>query len=289
MRPLHKTPDSPRLQTSVPDFSIIITMDTQQPFPFQKLPTEIRLMVYECIPIQIKRNDFNTVSNTSLNPRFFATVSKYIDQSILLTCRRIHAEAAVIMQRRLEDILATPPRWIVDLSNNVNIHKCGGPLWHISRYLTKRAIKAGKSLGTVPYLGTGMGASGARYHPDSDPDYEKLARMTELWFRSLDHQRQTRNSVPSIEIALTAPEGCPALVTSRAQAQLGRTLFEEHGGFRFVLRRTFDHFPNSANTGGLEMKAIVFGHDTGDVVRAVQGPMIGPDEFAQQWGSGNYY
>jgi hypothetical protein len=262
-------------------------MDTHQSFPFQKLPTEIRLMIYECIPVQIERHEFSTISNAIANPHSFATVTKHIDLSILLTCRQVHAEAAAIMQKRLDDILATPPRWIIDLSHNVNIHKCGGPLWHISRYLAKRAVKAGKSLGTVPYLGTGMGASGARYNPENDPGYDKLARMTELWFRSLDHQRQTTDSVPSIEIALTAPEGCPPSITSRAQAQLGRTLFEEHGGFRFVLRRTFE-YPDSHGRSGMEMKAIMFGHDRGDVVRAVQGRVIQPDEFAQQWGSGNY-
>jgi hypothetical protein len=265
-------------------------MDSQQPFPFQRLPIEIRLMVYECIPVEIKKHDFTTTSMTSTKTRSFATVCKYVDLSILLTCRQVHAEASAIMQKKLVDILETPPRWVIDFSHAISIHKCGGPLWHISRYLAKRCLKAGKALGGVPYLGTGMGASGARYSPENDPDYAKLARMTELWFRSLDHQRTSKDSQPIIEIALIAPKECLPSVAVRALRQLAKTLFEEHGGFQFTLRRAKDQYPESTPmTRAQEKKAMEFGHDRGDAVRAVQGSGIEVAEFEQQWSNGSYY
>lgn len=269
------------------------TMDSQRPFPFQKLPIEIRLMVYECLPVQIKRHDFNTSSNTigsSSKGRSFTTVSKYVDLSMLLTCRQVHAEASAIMRKKLLDILETPPRWVIDLSQGVSIHKSGGPLWHISRYLARRAVKARTALGGVPYLGTGMGAGGARYNPENDPDYATLARMTELWFRSLDHQRTTADLVPSIEIAIRAPKECISGATIGTLRLLAKALFEEHGGFRFVLRRVVEDYPVCLeNMSARETKAIEFGHNRGDAIRAVFGLAIEAAEFEEQWSTGGYY
>jgi hypothetical protein len=269
-------------------------MDSQDTFPFMQLPTEVRLMIYECIPVQVKQHDFTTVSGSQTNPRSFNAISKSIDLSILLVSKKVHAEASAIIQRKLDDILQTPPRWIINLSININIHKCGGPLWHMSRYLAKEAVKAKKSLGSVPYLGTGMGASGARYAPEKDPQHAKLAQLTEMWFRSLDHQRTAMkgkfNAVPSIEIALVAPEHCPSSVTSRALGQLARILFAEHGGFRFVLRKASHMFPDRPDDVlADETKALVVGHDRGDSVRAVRGSGIEVEEFEQQWNHGGYY
>jgi len=250
-------------------------------------------MVYECLPVQIKRHDFNTSSNTigfSSKGRSFTTVSKYVDLSILLTCRQVHAEASAIMQKKLLDILDTPPRWIIDLSQGVNIHKIGGPLWHISRYLARRAVESRKALGSVPYLGTGMGAGGARYNPVNDPGYTKLARMTDGWFRSLDHRRTTTGVVPSIEIAITAAKECIPGATVGALRLLTKALFEEHGGFRFVLRRVADDYPSCPESlSARETKAIEFGHNRGDAVRAVLGSGIEAAEFEEQWSTGGYY
>jgi hypothetical protein len=270
-----------------------ITMEPQEAFPFMQLPTEIRLMIYECIPVQVKQHDFNTVSGSAA-PRSFAVISKSIDLSILLVSRKVHAEASNIIQRKLDDILQTPPRWIIDLSININIHKCGGPLWHMSRYLAKEAVKAKKSLGSVPYLGTGMGVSGARYNPENDPQHAKLAQLTEKWFQSLIHQRTMTDgkviAVPSIEVALVAREHCPSSVTSRALGQLARILFAEHGGFQFVLRKASHVFP--AYTDDVlvqDTKALMVGYARSDRVRAVQGVTIEAGEFERQWSKGGYY
>jgi hypothetical protein len=270
-------------------------MHLQQTFPFMKLPTEIRLMVYECIPVQVKRDDFATIGGTAANSRNFAVVSKYIDLSILLTCRNIYYEASAVMQKKLNDILATPPRWIIDLSYNSNIHKCGGPLWHMSRHLAKQAVKSGKSLGLVPYIGTGMGASGARYNPESDPHHAKLSQLTESWFRSLDHQRRASvlakdDACPTIEIALTAPENCLHSVALRAICALARVLFAENGGFQFALRKASHLYPLCTEDMLAQEKTVMMtGRDRPGLVRAVQGHDIETEEYERQWSEGGYY
>jgi hypothetical protein len=135
-----------------------------------------------------------------------------------------------------------------------------------------------------------MGAFGAQYDPENDPDYTKITRMTELWFRSLDHQRTKKDAPPSIEIALTAPKDCLPSDTVRALRRLAKTLFEEHGGFQFILRRVTNDYPRWAeSTSAQEAKAMEFGHNRGDVVRAVQGPGIEVAELEQQWTDGGYY
>ncbi|KAF1911962.1 hypothetical protein BDU57DRAFT_523231 [Ampelomyces quisqualis] len=269
-------------------------MDPREAFPFMQLPTEIRLMIYECIPVQVKQHDFTAVGGSSANPRSLTVISKSIHLSILRVSTKVYAEASAITQKKLDDILQTPPRWIIDLSINVNIHKCGGPLWHMSRHLAKEAVKAKKSLGTVPYLGTGMGASGARYAPEKDTQHAKLVQLTDMWFRSLDHQRSAAegrlNAVPFIEVALVASEHCPPSVTSRALGQLARILFAERGGFQFVLRKASHMF--SARTDDVlahDTKALMMGHDRGDSVRAVQGTAVDAEEFEWQWSNGGYY
>jgi hypothetical protein len=270
-------------------------MHLQQTFPFMKLPTEIRLMVYECIPVQVKRDDFATIGGTAANSRNFAVVSKCIDLSILLTCRNIYYEASAVMQKKLSDIMATPPRWIIDLSYNSNIHKCGGPLWHMSRHLAKQAVKSGKSLGLVPYIGTGMGASGARYNPESDPHHAKLSQSTESWFRSLDHQRRASvlakdDACPTIEIALTAPENCLHSVALRAICALARVLFAENGGFQFALRKASHLYPLCTEDMLAQEKTVMMtGRDRPGLVRAVQGHDIETEEYERQWSEGGYY
>lgn len=201
------------------------------------------------------------------------------------------------MRKKIEDIRQTPPRWIVDVSCAAYMHKCGGSLWHMSRYLAKRAVKAGRNLHSVPYLGTGMGASGARYSPGDDPQYPQLARLTEKWFENFERQRlsaldesKTRKIRPSIEIAITGRRDCPADATERALLQLVRALYAERGGFQFVLRKVDHMFP--ASTEDLldeESKATLMGSEGGDEVRTLEGREIEVHEFERQWSHGGYY
>jgi hypothetical protein len=253
-------------------------------------------MVFECIPVQIKRHDFSRKPNTSTNSQFFTIVSKYIELSILRTCRKVHGEASAIMRHKLQDVLETPPRMIVDLSHHISIHKCGGPLWHISRFFATRAVQAGKSLGSVPYLGTGMGASGARYNPQSDPDHERLAHLIKMWFRSLEYQQKnsaaSQDALPSIEIALVASDACPHMVTLHALRQLARVLFAEQGGFRFKIRKVDHMFPRRTDKMCHEEDWVIDNAFQGSGISGIKAMRHGDinlKEYEEEWNHGNYY
>ncbi|KAF2825329.1 hypothetical protein CC86DRAFT_325365 [Ophiobolus disseminans] len=273
-------------------------MDCQRPFPFMNLPIELRLMVYERLSIHVNRDDFNRLNNPrnpSAGSHSFAVMSETVELSILRTSRQVHAEATTVMQKKTEHILNSPPRLIVDLTSATKIHKCGGPLWHISHYLAKRAVAARKHLGLIPYMGTGMGASGARYNPEKDPDYPLLVRLVKRWFRSLEHQRASDpkgvDICPSIELALTAPEDWPHETVLHVLRQLAYVLFAEHGGFQFKLRNVSHLFPRC--TEGMrshERDAIdkVMVGRTGDVVRAVPGCEITLGEYEEDWTENDY-
>jgi hypothetical protein len=264
-----------------------LIMDSSKPFPFMDLPIELRLMIYECIPVQIKRTSF------PLAPHSSTIISKHIDLAILATCRQIHNEASAVMHSKLTDILATPPSLIVDLAHNITIHKCGGPLWHISRYLASRAVQSGKPIGKVPYLGTGMGAAGARYDAQSDPHHDGLARLVEMWFLGLEQQRKRGGNVrPAIEVALIASDVCPHKVSLHYLRQLARVLFAEHGGFEWRLRKVGHLFPRREEKMRQEEDWVVehaFGKGGDDEVRAVRGEDVSWEEYEEEWSAGGYY
>ncbi|KAF2029826.1 hypothetical protein EK21DRAFT_66820 [Setomelanomma holmii] len=274
-------------------------MDPIGPFPFARLPTEVRLMVYERLPVQITRHDFTRANSTragATSSYSFAIVSKRIDLSILQTCSWVNDEASAIMRRKTEDIMRSPPRVIVDLASASKLHKPGGPLWHISRYFARRANKAGKSLGSVPYLGTGMGVTGKRYDQDSDPDYAKLAHLVARWFDNFDRQHielSIKTNQPlNIEIALVAPENWPHQNVVYALRQLAFVLFAEHGGFHYTLRSVEEYYPaytdDMFQREGATLDKVMAGR-RGDVVRAVQGSLIEDEEYADEWSDGSYY
>lgn len=279
--------------------STIVNMDTQGPFPLMRLPIELRLMVYERIPTRITRYDFdrlNNPRNPSAGSYSFSVIMKTIDLAILSTSQQIRAEATAIMHAKLIDIVETPPRLIVDLMSCSKIHKAGGPLWHISHYLAKRAVSARKHLGTVPYLGTGAGASGARYNPADDSDYPFMSHLMDRWFRTIDHQRastpKNAEGRPAIELALTTPQDWSHVSIQYALRQLAYVLFAEHGGFQWTLRDVTHLYPKrSDDRRRVEQSGVrkVMGvGQAGDAVRAVPGRAIDGSEFEREWSDGSY-
>jgi hypothetical protein len=266
-----------------------LIMTSPKTFPFMDLPIELRLMIYECIPITITRTSFPLSPDS---PPSFAIVSKHTDLSILATCRQVNNEASAIMHTKIADVLATPPRLVVDLAHNITIHKCGGPLWHMSRYLASRAVQTGKTLAAVPYLGTGMGAAGARYRAQNDPGHDALARLVASWFRGLAQQRKAGNVVPVIEVALTASDLCPHKVSLHYLRQLARVLFAEHGGFEWRLRKVAHLFPRREEKMRREEEWVVentFDSRGVDEVRAVRDEDVSWEEHEEEWSAGGYY
>ena len=101
-----------------------------QPFRFLDLPKELRLMVYEFIPVATRHHvlrDFTFRDpHTNLRVRLFTPtdpeavstvtlVTKSLHVTcILSTCRLIHDEAKVVLAKKLDKLKSDPLRLIVD-------------------------------------------------------------------------------------------------------------------------------------------------------------------------------
>lgn len=261
------------------------------------LPLEVRLMIYERIPIEIKQHRFIKTNPNGSKLYSFTIVSKSLAPTILTSNRQIKSEAGPIINRKLKDILQTPPRLIVDTLSSIKIHKCGGPLWHISRIFAERARKANKNLGTVPYLGTGMGAGAKRYDPQADPDHARLAHLISRWIRGLEHQQSQKSQKHQggdqvIEFALTNPDDLALELVSYSLRQLAYILFAEHGGLRFSLRSVRESEGALTEEMRIYEKGIidkVLVGRSGNISRAVQGSCISMAEFSNEWSDRSYY
>lgn len=272
-------------------------MDSSSSFPFMNLPLEVRLMIYERLPIEIKQYQFTKSNPNGSNPYSFTIVSKSLDSAILTTNRQINSEAWPIIDRKLQDILQTPPRLIVDTLSSIKLHKCGGPLWHISRIFAERARKANKNLRTVPYLGTGMGAGAKRYDPQADPDHARLAHLISRWIRGLEYQQMQSSQIHRegelvIEFALTNSDELALELVSYSLRQLAYILFAEHGGLRFSLRSVRETAGALTEEMRIYEKGIIdkvlIGR-SGNVSRAVQGACISIVEFNNDWSDRSYH
>ncbi|KAH7074275.1 hypothetical protein FB567DRAFT_192687 [Paraphoma chrysanthemicola] len=288
-------------------------MDPSKPFPFTSLPLELRLMIYERIPIEIKQHAFTrptklqtaTPNDSTSSPCYsFTILAPTISPTILLTNRQLYIEALPIIQHKRRLISLTPPKLVLDLPSAAShIQKPGGVLWHISHLLARRAVKARKSLGHVPYLGIGTGgSSGRRYDAASDPDHARLEKLIVGWMHSLDAQRQhikstgqTTDQFPCIEVALTAPLETPVSITLHTLRQLAYVLFAEHGQFRWVLRSVEGEYPSFSEEMVRQEEEVVGKVMAGwrrgrpgeeDIVQAIRGAEIEREEWEERWVEG---
>jgi hypothetical protein len=95
-------------------------MSTSKPFPFLRLPTKLRLIVYEALPIRTQHyhvkekftRDHPEASCSNLG--LILVLSDVASISILATCKTIHAEASKTLGRKLDALRMEPLRIITD-------------------------------------------------------------------------------------------------------------------------------------------------------------------------------
>jgi hypothetical protein len=118
-----------KLYRSQPSPPLMAKPESESPFRFLDLPKELRLMVYEFLPIKTTHYDiqdlacvrYQTGDKTytwSAPSRYWSTsinlVIKPLPASILATCKPIYEEAQPIHAKKLDDIFARPARLILD-------------------------------------------------------------------------------------------------------------------------------------------------------------------------------
>ncbi|KAF2819132.1 hypothetical protein CC86DRAFT_375306 [Ophiobolus disseminans] len=86
-----------------------------KPFRLLDLPVDLRLMVYESIPIITRHHDFQTPSLEPEGPQGMVTlVTKSFETAILATCRTINNEAGRIIAPKLEKLRVEPMRLMIE-------------------------------------------------------------------------------------------------------------------------------------------------------------------------------
>ena len=180
-----------------------------QPFPFLSLPKELRLMVYERIPINIQHHVVPgqiLKSRTETKAWSFTLVDMSISLSILSACRQIHNEAAKLLSRRIHEISSSPPRAMLALHPALRLSIGDVSRRDISLFVPFLDIWNTKLDGTIETISQCLESEGQYVSRDSTP----LNRVMGRWGRRLQHQRSllpakgNDNQPPAIEIAITA-------------------------------------------------------------------------------------
>jgi hypothetical protein len=109
------------------------TSHNKKPFPFFALPKELRLMVYERIPI---RKSVSVIPDRDGHGKIgtVSVMAPCTSVAILATCRQVQAEAAYIICKKLAIVLRTPLRILARPKSVSSIDMSDGILCDIYRY-----------------------------------------------------------------------------------------------------------------------------------------------------------
>jgi hypothetical protein len=109
------------------------TSHNKKPFPFLALPKELRLMVYERIPM---RKSVSIIPDRDGDKKTgsVSIISPCTSVAILATCRQVQVEAAHILHKTLVTMLRTPLRILARPKAVSSIDIPDGILWAIYRY-----------------------------------------------------------------------------------------------------------------------------------------------------------
>jgi hypothetical protein len=202
---------SPPAKNGLPK-SIPNSMREDESFRFLDLPKELRLMVYERIPVRISERHYNHKVLNEPHPVSFIVPCTSV--GILATCRQIQAEASAIMSKKMTTILNTPLRVIVGTRLLPHLHDVRlGPFVNYGHYL---------------YIIEGMQMELVDADDVEEARGQAMSRYPRKWFLHAEKQRQLYDSsdAPYLEIgirndiAILGDEDCVSVLLAFASGDI---------------------------------------------------------------------
>jgi len=273
-----------------------------RPFRFLDLPPELRLMVYERIPVPVCISETHfeqPLEDEDWDPVTYTIITQSTTAlAILSTCRQIYREAAKILDDSVSRIAATPPRMIADVEildwfgGGGGRGGSAGPVKCVETYLDLVAKWDSKKVAIESKLSPAIRRDLCACDKDG-----RLAPLMRKWVLLFEKQRQipnpehSRQSIPTLEIALRNDHF--TMHSSSIFCQRMMSNAKDVSDIRFVLRLSPDlhqpgllrHFQRRAAFEEALRVRILNSHDC----RACHGEAVDATEFENEWTAGEFY
>ena len=267
--------------------------------PFLELPTELRLMVYELIPIETKSHDFDFEYYPGETCKY-SIITASMSAGILAASRQIQAEATDIIVKKLSKIRSLPARMQTDLALLSTLQVPGGPLGHIENYLAmlNSAQEQGKHDDVSQQAWNSHDAdAGLAGVATPHTDLEKLMRKMFLPFQKQRVKIGNRATTPTFEIGIR-PQ--PAVHWSHFSNYYSLRDFGEHirrqGDHKYAIQYVLRVVEHSAPADDdmdsfcLNMRnTFDFNGPNRSPTAPCLGTNIGLEEFRREWSAGERY
>ncbi|KAI4644708.1 uncharacterized protein J4E78_009527 [Alternaria triticimaculans] len=89
-----------------------MSTDQHNSFPFMRLPVELRLMIYERLPRQIKHTEI------SIDGAVAVLVTRHLPTAILRTSKQVHSEARTILEELVRHFIEESPTKLIELGKS---------------------------------------------------------------------------------------------------------------------------------------------------------------------------